>query len=170
MPSGVVPLPKRPDSSTSGPTRPSLVVRIRTRLGRSELDSALASGADSAGSAELALRAEQLSSPAERARIANALVETLGDARRGHPVTLRVRPQREAVRAAADEIWALVLRLRDEQPGDVRGVAMAARLVDARSGPLYRHDRGDLDDAIASARAALDATQPAPGEQVSRAA
>ena len=170
MPSGVVPMPKGPDSSTSGGAGPSLAARIRTRIARAELDRELASGANSAGSAELALRAEQLSSPAERARIANALVETLGDARRGHPVTLRVRPQREAVRAAADEILALALRLRDDQPLGVRGVAMAARLVDARSGPLYRHDSGDLDDAIASAHAALDATQRAPGEQVSRAA
>ena len=152
------------------PTSQSLAVRIRTRLGRAELDRELANGVDPAGSAELRLRAEQLSSPRERARIANALVETLGDARRGHPMTLRVRPQRKAVRAAADEILAVVLRLRDEQPVGIPGVAKAARLVDDRSGPLYRHNAGDLDQAIASAHAALDATQPVASEPAARAA
>ena len=65
----VLPVPNSRDSG-SGTTGPSLAVRIRTRLGRAELDSELARGADPASSAELALRAEQLSSPAERARIA----------------------------------------------------------------------------------------------------
>jgi hypothetical protein len=167
MPYGVFPVPKRPASTKSG--GPSLAVRIRSRFGRAELDSELANGADPAGSAELALRAEQLSSPAERARIANVLVETLGDARRGEPMTLRIRPQRAAVRAAADEILALALRLRDEQPAGVRGLAMAARLID-RSGPLYRTDAGDLDGAIASAHAALDATPSAASEPEARAA
>jgi hypothetical protein len=126
MPYGVFPVPKGLDSSNSGPTGSSLAVRIRTCFGRVELDSELANGADAAGSTELALRAEQLSSHAERARIANVLVETLGDARMGEPMTLRVRPQRAAVRAAADEILALVLRLRDDQPVGIRGVAMVA--------------------------------------------
>ena len=170
MPYGVFPVPKGLDSSNSVPTGSSLAVRIRTRFGRAELDSELANGADAAGSTELTLRAEQLSSPAERARIANVLVETLGDARMGEPMTLRVRPQRAAVRAAADEILALVLRLRDDQPVGIRGVAMVARLVDDRSGPLYRADAGDLDDAIASAGRALDATEGAASEPEARAA
>jgi hypothetical protein len=89
MPYGVFPVPKRRDSGKGAPASTSLAVRIRTRLARAALDSELANGADPASSAELALRAEQLSSPAERARIANGLVEALGDARRGEPMTLR---------------------------------------------------------------------------------
>ena len=57
---------------------PSLALRIRTRLSRAVLDEELAYGADPAASPDLALRAEQLSSRAERARIADALRETLG--------------------------------------------------------------------------------------------
>jgi hypothetical protein len=170
MPYGVFSVPKRRDSTNSGPSSQGLAVRIRTRLGRAELEHELANGADPAGSDELGLRAEQLSSPAGRARIANALIETLGDARRGPPMTLRARPQREAVRAAGDEILALVLRLRDEQRVGIPGVAKAARLVDDRSGPLYRHDAGDLDQAIASAHAALDATQRIASQPAARAA
>jgi hypothetical protein len=158
MPYGVFPAPKNRDSGNSATTGPSLAVRIRTRFGRAQLDSELASGADPVGSAELALRAEQLSSPAERARIANALVEALGDARRGEPMTLRLWPQRDVVRDAADAILALVLRLRDDRPVGTAGVAAAARLIDDRRSPMYRDDAGDLHDAIRSALSALEAT------------
>jgi hypothetical protein len=159
MPYGVFPVPESPDSDKSQGTDTSLAVRIRTRLGRAELDSELAHGSDPAGSAELALRAEQLSTPAERARIANGLVEALGDARRGEPMTLRPRPQREVVRDAADGILALVLRLRDDRPVGIAGVAAAARLVDDRRSAMFRTDAGDLHDAIRSAQTSMDPTR-----------
>jgi hypothetical protein len=170
MPYGVFPVPKGRDSRKSGTAGTSLAVRIRTRLGRAELDKALAAGADPGGSAELGLRAKQLSSPAERARIANGLVEALGDARRKEPTTLRLRPQRAVVRDAADDILALVLRLRDDRPVGIAGVAAAARLLDDRSGPMYRDDAGDLQDAILSARSEMDATREPAGEFVAQAA
>jgi hypothetical protein len=158
MPYGVFPAPETLDSNRSGPTGPSLAVRIRTRFGRAELDRALATGVDPGGGAELALRAAQLGSPAERARIANGLVEALGDARRGEPMTLWPRPQRVVVRDAADDILALVLRLRGDRPVGTAGVAAAARLVDDRRGPAYRDDARDLHEAIRSALSALEAT------------
>jgi hypothetical protein len=170
MPYGVFPVPKARDSGNSRITGPSLAVRIRTRFGRAALDSELARDADPASSAELALRAEQLSSPAERARIANALVESLGDARRGEPMTLRLRPQREVVRDAADDILALVLRLRDDRPVGIAGVAAAARLIDHRRSPMYRDDAGDLHDAIRSAQVAIDGTREPAVELAARAA
>jgi hypothetical protein len=170
MPYGVFPVPKRRDSGKGATASTSLAVWIRTRLGRAALDSELANGADPASSAELALRAEQLSSPAERARIANGLVEALGDARRGEPMTLRLRPQREVVRDAADDILALVLRLRDDRPVGIAGVAAAARLVDDRRGAMHRDDSGDLHDAIRSAQSALDATREPAGEFAAQAA
>ena len=140
--------------------------RIRTRLRRAELDEALATGVDPGGGPELALRAEQLGSPAERGRIADALLKALGE----EPMTLLPRPQRAAVREAADEILPLVLRLGDGRPVAIAGVAAAARLVDDRSGPLYRHNSGDLNQAIASAHAALDPTRPVASEPAARAA
>lgn len=170
MPYGVFPLRKSRDSNKRETTGTSLTVRIRTRLGRARLDSELATGADPAGSAELAFRAEQLSSPGERARIANGLVEALGDARRGEPMTLRLRPQRAVVRDAADDIVALVLRLRDDRSVGIPGVAAAARLVDDRTGPLYRDNAGDLHDAIRSAHSAMEATPAAAGDFAAQAA
>lgn len=154
---GVYPIPEQSESSEIRPAGPNLAVRIYTRLHRGQLDRQLAEGADPASSAELELRARQLESAAERARIANALVEALGDARRGEPVTLRTRPQRAVVRDAADDILTLVLRLRGDRPRAPQGVARAARLADDRRGPMYRHDAGDLRDAVSSALSAMDA-------------
>ena len=96
---------------------PSLTLRIRTRLSRAVLDEELAYGAEPAASPDLALRAEQLSSRAERARIADALLETLGR----EPITTLPRPQRAVVRGAADDIVALALRLHDDRPAAHRG-------------------------------------------------
>jgi hypothetical protein len=162
MPNGIFPVPQfdsRPSHTAAG--RPSVAVRIRTRLSRNRLDEELAHGADPDTSAELSLRATQLRSRAERSRIANELAETLGDARSGTPVTIRARPQREEVRAAADDLLALVLRLRDDQPVGVRGAAMAGRLLTDRASPLRRDGEQDLRHAIRAARFALDATAPA---------
>jgi hypothetical protein len=144
---------------------------MRTRLGRSQLDKQLAEGADPTGSPELSLRAAQLALPDERARIANALVETLGDARGREPVTIRARPQRAAVRDAADDILALVLRLRQDEPVDAVGVAIAAWLADDRSSPMHREGAGDLQEALRRARGALDSEQqPRTAEVEPRAA
>src|SRR5687768_9900957 len=82
MPPGVYPVPKfRTTASRSVRTRASLALRLRTRWRRNRLDEKLAHGADPASNAELRLRAAQLRSRAERARLANALVEALGEAR-----------------------------------------------------------------------------------------
>jgi hypothetical protein len=155
MPNGIFPIPA---FKTVPPRQPStaLGLRAKTRLQRGRLDRELASGADSRDTPELSLRAAQLRSQSERMRVANALVEAVGEARRGDPVTVRPRPQRADVRAGADELLALAERLRDDLPLDVRGAAMAARLVDDRKGPLRTAGDQDLREAIETARHALD--------------
>lgn len=147
----------------------SLGTQLSARLRRTRLDRELAQGADPGTRAELARRAGQLRSPEERARIANALVEAVGDARRNEPVTLRPRPQRAVVREAAGELLALVSRLRDERPVGVRGVALAAWLAGDRSSPLRRHDQGSLHEAVEAARAAIDDTG-VPASELAQAA
>jgi len=154
MPYGFYPIPEF--HATPSRSSPSLALRLWTRLRRNRLDQELALGADPGGSASLGHRAAQLRSRGERARLANALVETLGDARRGEPVTIRVRPQRAVVRDSADDLLGLVLRLRDDRPVDVRGAAMTARLVSDRAGPLHRPGDVDLDHAIRAAHTALN--------------
>jgi hypothetical protein len=137
-----------------------LAVRLLTRIKRPGLDVELSRGVDPAASDELSLRAAELRSPAERARLANALVEALGDARGPNlgAFSVRRRRQHSVIRRHADDLLALGLRLRDDRPVEVRGAAMVARLVDDRTGPLYRNGERDLHDAISAAHFALDPT------------
>jgi hypothetical protein len=158
MPSAIFPVPEfRPVPPRA---RPSATVRLLTRLKRPSLDVELSRGVDPAARAELHLRAAQLRSPAERGRLANALVEALGDARGPNLGAFRAkaRLQQAVVRQNADDLLALALRLRDDRPVDVRGAAMVARLVDDRTGPLHRIGGRNLHDAIRAARLALDST------------
>jgi hypothetical protein len=102
---------------------------------------------------------KELRSPAERARLANALVAALGDARGANLGAFRLKTRRrhEAIRKSADDLLALVLRLRDDQPISVRGAAMSARLLSDGASPLHRDSAHDLQHAIRTARFALDA-------------
>jgi hypothetical protein len=164
VPNGIFPVPQFHSDPTTGAPRVGLITRARTRWRRGRLDEQLVRGIDPETSVELRLRAAQLSSHSGRARLANALVERLGDARgpnlRGFP--MRTIRQDAAIREAADDLLALVLRLRDERPVELRGAAVAARLVYGKDSPLH-HDNGpELKDALRAARAALDAPAPAP--------
>ena len=161
VPSGIYPVPEFRSTRRRGVgTRPGLVVRMRTRWRRNRLDDELARGADPAASAELRLRAAQLRSPAERSRLANALVEALGEARGPNlgAYRLKTRRQHDVIRESADELMALVARLRDDQPISVRGAAMTARLLSDGASPLHSDSGQDLQRAIRAARVALDAT------------
>jgi hypothetical protein len=170
VPPGVFPVPKfRPTASDA--TRPSLALRVRTRRRRNRLDDELARGADPTASAELGLRAAQLRSASGRRRLANALVEALGDARGPNLGAFRMKTRRQhaAIREAADEVQALVLRLRDGEPIDVRGAAMTARLLNDTASPLHQGSGQDLRYAIRAAWVALSSTRRAT-EDLARAA
>ena len=155
MPNGIFPVPA---FKTVPPRQASArsPLRIRTRVQRNRLDEQIVGGVETTASAELNLRAAQLRSHGERRRIANALVEAVGESRRGDPVTARTKPHRAEVRASAEELLRLAERLRDDLPVDVRGVAMSARLVSDRHGPLRSMRGGDLRHAVAAARRTLD--------------
>jgi hypothetical protein len=159
MPPGIFPVPDfRP--TASDPTRPSLGLRVRTRRQRNRLDSELARGVDPTASAELALRAAQLRSASGRRELANALVKTVGDARGSNLGAFRMKTRRQhaAIREAADDVLALVVRLRDGEPIDVRGAAMTARLLNDGASPLHQDSGQDLRHAIRAAWVALSST------------
>ena len=155
MPNGIFPVPA---FKTVPPRQASAAspLRMRTRLQRNRLDEQIADGVEPTASAELNLRATQLRSHAERRRIANALVEAVGESRRGDPATVSTKPHRAEVRDCADQLLGLAKRLRDDLPVDVRGAAMAARLVSDRRGPLRSMRGGDLRQAVEAARTTLD--------------
>lgn len=161
MPNGIYPIPpfnSHPSHATH--RRPNHWLRLRTRWTRRRLDDELSRGTDPGTSDELTLRAAQLRSPAVRARLANRIVEALGDARAPNldPLTARGRRQRAAVEANRDDLLALVQRLRDEQPVDVRGAAMTAQLVNAGIGRRKQDGAEEFPHAVRAARFALDST------------
>lgn len=138
--------------------RPGLTVRLQIRLQHARLDEELSRGADPATSPKHYLRAAQLRSPAVRTRLANRLVLAVGQAR-GQGQELRSakrREQRAEVRDCADEILALVAPLREGAPVGVRGLAMAARLVTDRKGPLYQAGGRDLREVLRATRSGLE--------------
>lgn len=169
MPNGIIPVPEFHDPSHSAAKRPSLALRVRARWRRGRLDDALAQGADPATSAALSWRAEQLVAPAERSRLADALVDRLADAGRPEPVTIRPRPQRLEVLRCADDLTALATRLRADQPITVHGAALTARLVDHGKSPLHKQGGQPLRHAIREARLALDPAVSAPQDRATAA-
>jgi hypothetical protein len=135
-----------------------VTVRIRTRARRRSLDEKIARGVDASSSAELSLRADQLTSPTGRLQLANAVVAAVGQARAGYLGPFRKKLQRRdaAIRESADDLLALARRLRDDQPVEARGAALASRLLHDRTSPL-RRDRGpELQHAVRAALVALD--------------
>lgn len=159
MPNGVFPVPEfRRTPSRAGGTRPSLAARWRLRWRRGHLGEQLARDTDPTTSAELDLRSAQLRSRAERSRLANSLVEALGDARGPNLGAFAVRTRRRhaAIRESADVLLALVLRLREDGPIEVRGAALTALLVDRRLSPLHHGEGRDLPEAVHAAHVALD--------------
>ena len=144
--------------SPTADARPSLGVRLQARLQRARLDKELSRGVDPATSPKHDLRAAQLRSPAVRTHLANRLVLAVGEASRTRPRVHSAtrRKQRAEVRDRADEILALAAQLREGAPVGVRGLAMTARLVTDRKGPLYRADGPDLREVLRATRSALD--------------
>jgi hypothetical protein len=161
MPNGTHPNPQL-DRYSNRPTKPpGAGVRMRTRWRRARLDEELAGGASPTASGELTLRATQLDSPVVRSRLVGALVRRLDDARQLEPDAIKVRwAQRSAIQDCADDLLALARRLGDQQPVEVRGAAMTARLLSDKASPLNQADGHNLRHALRAARLALDATDP----------
>lgn len=115
-------------------------LRCTTRWRARDLDRELAAGADPMHSDELSLRVGQLGSFRSRRRIACALRGAVALAERdAYPVMVGAPPiQRAAVRASGGLLLEIAERLLSCEPVGVRGVAMAAQLIDDRRGPLYR--------------------------------
>jgi hypothetical protein len=144
--------------------RPSIWVRLRVRWKRRELDAALADGVNPAKSEELALRAKQLREPATRARIAAGIenlfrLATEGPGPRATTAMVVSTFDRHRVAANQPGLAALAQRLRSPGPHTVRGLAMAATLVDDAESPLYTHNK--VDDLEPAVRATIWALDPA---------
>jgi hypothetical protein len=139
-----------------GPLLGGIWLRVLTRWSAGDLDRRLANGTDPMLSDELSLRVGQLGSARTRVRLANALraAVELATGRRAPLITTRLR--REAIRECDELLLTLAERLRGGEPVGAQGLAMTARLVDDRCGPLYRsRASGSLPAAVSDALAAL---------------
>ncbi len=136
----------------------TFALRLRTWWRRDELDEQLEHGAEPAIGADtmLAYRADQLRRRSTRNTLAGALEDAVREAHKTWSVGARLPLARAQVRACADEIVGLALRLRADDPIDVRGAAKVARLVLNGTSSLYGEAPVTLRYAVRSARLALD--------------
>jgi hypothetical protein len=117
----------------------SLGSRARAWVHQFELDRELADGADPARSPALQARAHQLLSGHSRRELVAQLDAVLTKAEHPphwHSVSLPVRAL--DIHAARQSLEALRAALHDPAAPCVRGVAIAACLINDRSGPLYQ--------------------------------
>ena len=137
--------PTAPPGGLEADTRrraaPRWWVRLAARLRRARLDAALADGTSPLASAELALRAGQLTGTRHRRAVADWIerATAAGDgtqAYRGSAAPL----SRGEVWDARPNLDELAERLRSDEPVLPAGVARAEQLVTDLGSPLYAHD------------------------------
>jgi hypothetical protein len=161
MPSGISPyytpyyIP-----TTPRPHRPSLMLRARVWIKETELDAALAGGADPAQSEELALRAKQLSERNKRDELAEAIsrVITIADRQRAAIATAPPPFRPKQVQANRSLLIELARRLRGYRPVSLQGLALTSLMLEDGRGPLTTDSSPvTLERAIRATLSALDA-------------
>lgn len=106
---------------------------------------------------ELSLRVGQLGSPGTRVRFARALRGAVEFAKGHRAPLITTRLRRPEIQENEELLLAVADRLREGEPLGVQGLAMTARLINDRSGPLYRSGAGgSLPATILEALAALE--------------
>jgi len=129
--------------------------RLAARLRGGSLDRALAAGADPRGSRALAARAQLLTAPARRIRVAEALEHLLlvaqGPQRRWWALS-----RHNSVLANSSALHELASLLRSGHPVYARGVAELNELLSDGTSPLYSDERDELALRLGRARAAIE--------------
>ena len=133
-------------------------LRLRVLAQRERLDRRLIEGTDPVTSAELTLRAYQLSRPAHRRALAASVDDAVASAAVSRRRSAAAAPlARAGIEAARPELEELSRRLREEPVVAARGVALARRLLTDGSGPMYvESGEGVLRCATGEALSALD--------------
>ena len=121
---------------------PTLLTRLRARLGRLALDHALAEGADPSSSPLLAARAAQLVSPTARRRLAAAL-ERLVLAGDRPAAQWGAVPRRQAMDTNRQRLLDLAATLRRGGLLYARGIAILELVLIDGTGPAYSDARGE---------------------------
>jgi len=134
------------------------------------LDRELAEGVDPQTSAVLALRAQKLTDPRGRKRIAEGLAGAVRRANDTTPgITAAVRPRARELLDAGTLLAALDRRLRGSGLISAQGVAMLRALLTDAASPLYQPSGpGELASRLRAAAAALDLQKTPRGMQRDR--
>ena len=148
-------LSERNHETYATPRHVGLRDRIMTRAHRFALDRALAEGASPESSPALALRAQQLLRPTVRRQLGQQIETALRDARRPPFVTRTAPIPGHAVRDSDGQLERLAMRLLDDRPLAVRGIAHVRTLLCDGTSPLYSASDPE------ALRAALDAATDA---------
>jgi hypothetical protein len=141
------------------PWRVRLRDRLAMRVRAFGLDEALARGVAPESSPALELRASSLIGPTAW-QLGDHLRRILLAAESGTRFPIHAVPiSRRLIHAVEPELWRLAVRLLDDQPVDVRGVASVRGLLCDGRGPLYgvgAGEAGALRDAVTAAIDALE--------------
>jgi len=151
------PDPRRDDGSDRGTN--SFRLRLRATWHRARLTRELAEGADPSASAEIALRARQLTSARTRRTLARSLRRTIAEAHQAARTRSAVPIiDRGAVLEAEAAIAEMIERLLSPRPVHPQGMATLERiLTNADGSPLYNPSApGTLRQTIRGATDALD--------------
>lgn len=110
---------------------------VRCRCHRGRLDRLIADGADTGSDPELELRARQLVSRRQRARLAAAVRRVMVEADRSPGGRSSVVPaSRNALAIACPALATLAHELDSDEPVSPRGVALVMRLLGDPDSPL----------------------------------
>lgn len=142
------------DSGKDG-CRPSIRARLTARLRAGQLDAQLAVGTPAPVGSPLAVRADRLTSLAQREAIARVLRAAVYAPACGLELSARVPVHTANVAAAEPVIDAITLRLHAPRPVSARGMARLNRVLTDGLGPFYLFGTGDLTGRLGAALAAL---------------
>jgi hypothetical protein len=137
--------------------RPGIALRVRVLLAQRRLDRALAREVDPRDSAELALRARQITRAPYRHTLADSYDEVLCIAEgQGSRVAASPPLASRDVRACRAALLELAHELRRDGEVRVLGVALAQELLTDAHGPLYvTSSEGELRRALERAHSLL---------------
>jgi hypothetical protein len=139
-------------------SRSRALIRLSTRMRSRVLDRALAAGVSPDSSAALSVRAHILIGRPSRVGLARIVRGLISDACQPlTPLTPSVPLCKRKIMRSAHTLEELAVRLLDDDPVDVRGVAQIRLLLIGDRGALYDHPGADdLEPALREARQALD--------------
>jgi hypothetical protein len=132
--------------------------RLGVHVSANRLDRALANGASPDSTVALALRAQTLVRPEERATLARGIERILAQTphlRGGRAPSSPSPSFYRRVQSVADELRDLVRCLRTRGPVSAQGIAQVRVLLTDGAGPLH-YGGGDLRLAVQAAVLALD--------------